>query len=202
MVVERLRMIPFECVVRGYLAGSGWREYQESGAVCGVRLPAGLRLAAALPEPIFTPATKSQAGHDINVPRAALVEALGERLTARLEETSLALYRAAAPHARERGLLLADTKLEFGTRDAGEVVLGDEAFSSDSSRYWDAATWRPGEKPRDFDKQFVRDYLDRTGWDRRPPGPVLPPEVVQGTTERYLEAYRRITGQELPLGGG
>jgi phosphoribosylaminoimidazole-succinocarboxamide synthase len=198
MLVEALEMIPFECVVRGYLAGSAWREYQETGAVCGIELPPGLKKADKLDRPIFTPATKAQEGHDINVARSALVEELGETLTSRLEEVSIALYEQGAAHAAECGLILADTKFEFGLR-GGEVVLGDEVLSSDSSRYWDAATWCPGDQPVDFDKQYVRDHLDRVGWDRKPPPPELPPEVVEGTSERYIEAYRRLTGEAPPF---
>jgi phosphoribosylaminoimidazole-succinocarboxamide synthase len=198
MLVEALEMIPFECVVRGYLAGSAWREYQETGAVCGIELPPGLQKAGKLERPIFTPATKAQEGHDINVARSALVEELGETLTARLEEASITLYEQGASHAAGCGLILADTKFEFGLQ-GGEVVLADEVLSSDSSRYWDAASWSPGEQPVDFDKQYVRDHLDRIGWDRQPPVPELPPEVVEGTSERYIEAYRRLTGEAPPF---
>jgi phosphoribosylaminoimidazole-succinocarboxamide synthase len=199
MRCRRTRVIPFECVVRGHLAGSGWVDYQRTGAVCGVPLPAGLREADALPEPILTPATKAAKGdHDENVPFAAMVDALGAPLAEELRRRSLAVHAAGAAHAASVGLILADTKLEFGLVDDGmggtELLLVDEVLTPDSSRYWPADRWAPGGSPPSFDKQFVRDHVTAAGWDRRPPAPALPAEVVAATRERYLEAYERITG--------
>jgi phosphoribosylaminoimidazole-succinocarboxamide synthase len=199
VLVRKTRVVPFECVARGYLAGSGFRDYRESGAVCGIALPPGLSRASRLPRPIFTPATKATQGHDENVPFARLVEALGAPLTERLRELTLELYGAAAGFAAGRGLLLADTKFEFGQGPGGDLVWIDEALTPDSSRYWDAATWTPGREPVSFDKQFVRNWLDESGWDHEAPPPPLPPEVVRGTRERYLEAFRRLTGREPEL---
>jgi phosphoribosylaminoimidazole-succinocarboxamide synthase len=195
MLVRRVEVVPFECVVRGYLAGSGWREYQEDGTVCGVELPDGLRQADELPEPIFTPATKAEDGeHDENVPFAAVEEGLGRDLANTLRELSIALYERGRAHARERGIILADTKFEFGLLD-GAVVLADEVMTPDSSRYWPADTWEPGTNPPSYDKQFVRDYATSTGWDKTPPAPALPPDVVMATRGKYAEVYERITGR-------
>ncbi len=198
VLVRKTRVVPFECVARGYLAGSGLREYQARGEVCGQRLPPGLGKASRLPAPIFTPATKAETGHDENVDFEALVHALGPALAERLRETTLGLYRAAAEHAAACGLILADTKFEFG-QVGDELILIDEALTPDSSRYWQAATWQPGEEPSSFDKQFVRNWLDASGWDHETPPPPLPPDVVAGTRERYLEAFRRLTGHEPEL---
>ncbi len=200
MLVETLEIVPFECVVRGYLVGSGWKEYQVDGTVCGIELPDGLVEADRLPEPIFTPATKAEQGdHDINVSFEVMADALGEDLAARLRDTSLLLYRHGAELAAERGIILADTKFEFGQRgdgtDEGEVVLADEVLTPDSSRYWPADQWAPGATPPSFDKQFVRDYATSTGWDKSPPAPELPDDVVSRTREKYFEAYQRITGE-------
>jgi phosphoribosylaminoimidazole-succinocarboxamide synthase len=192
VVVRKAEVIPFECVARGYLAGSGWAEYRKTGAVCGVRLPPGLVEADRLPEPIFTPATKSERGHDENVPFSHMVDELGEKEASTLRETTLALYERARQFAESRGLLLADTKLEFGLLD-GRILWIDEAFTPDSSRYWDARAWTPGRTPVSFDKQFVRDWLDSTGWDHRPPAPRLPEGVVRTTREKYLDAYKSLT---------
>ncbi|MFU8841591.1 MAG: phosphoribosylaminoimidazolesuccinocarboxamide synthase [Nitriliruptoraceae bacterium] len=193
MLCRRVEIIPFECVVRGYLAGSGWREYQETGEVCGVPLPPGLEESSRLPEPIFTPATKAEHGeHDVNVSFEVVVDAVGDRIATELRDRSLALYAAGAAHAAERGILLADTKVEFGLLD-GQVVLADEVLTPDSSRYWPADRWVPGATPPSFDKQYVRDYATSTGWDKQPPAPALPPEVVDATRARYLEAYERLT---------
>lgn len=195
MLCRRLEMIPFECVVRGYLAGSGWREYQTTGSVCGVPLPGGLAQAARLPSPIFTPATKAPDGeHDENVSFEALVAALGTDLASRLRDTSLALYVEAAAYAAEHGILLADTKFEFGLA-GGRLILADEALTPDSSRYWPADRWQPGSTPPSLDKQFVRDHATATGWDRTPPAPALPDEVVAATRARYIEVYERLTGE-------
>jgi len=196
---RRTRVIPFECVVRGHLAGSGWVDYRSTGAICGIPIPPGLQEAEALPEPIFTPATKAAAGeHDENVPFAALVAALGAPLAEELRRRSLAVHAVGAAHAASVGLILADTKLEFGLVDDGtggqELLLIDEVLTPDSSRYWPADRWAPGGSPPSFDKQYVRDHVTTTGWDRRPPAPELPQEVVTATRDRYLEAFERITG--------
>lgn len=196
VVVRKAEVIPFECVARGYLAGSGWAEYRKTGAVCGVRLPPGLVEADRLPEPIFTPATKSERGHDENIPFSRMADELGESEATSLKDTTLALYERARLFAESRGLLLADTKLEFGRLD-GRLLWIDEAFTPDSSRYWDARAWTPGRTPVSFDKQFVRDWLDSTGWDHRPPAPRLPEGVVRTTREKYLEAYKSLT-ESLP----
>ena len=194
MLCRKVEIIPFECVVRGYLVGSGWKEYQRNGTVCGLDLPDGLVEADRLPDPIFTPATKAEEGaHDENVSFEVMAEALGGGLAGRLRELSLQLYRAGADHARERGIVLADTKFEFGLLD-GEVVLADEVLTPDSSRYWPADAWEPGRTPPSFDKQFVRDYATSTGWDREPPAPELPADVVAQTRAKYIEAYERLTG--------
>jgi phosphoribosylaminoimidazole-succinocarboxamide synthase len=192
VIVKKADVIPFECVARGYLAGSGWSEYRRTGEVCGVRLPPGLSEAERLPEAIFTPATKSPRGHDENVPYSRLVDDLGEDEARTLKEVTLSLYERARQYAESKGLLLADTKLEFGRLD-GRLLWIDEAFTPDSSRYWDARAWTPGRTPVSFDKQFVRDWLDSTGWDHRPPAPRLPEGVVRTTREKYLEAFRALT---------
>jgi phosphoribosylaminoimidazole-succinocarboxamide synthase len=198
VLARKAEVVPFECVARGYLAGSGWREYAAGQAVCGVALPPGLERASRLPAPIFTPATKAESGHDENVPFEALEEVLGRALAERLRATTLALYRRGSEQAGRGGILLADTKFEFGLRD-GQMLLIDEVLTPDSSRFWDAAQWRPGTEPVSFDKQFVRNWLDECGWDHESPPPPLPPEVVEGTRQRYLEAFRRITGTEPAL---
>jgi phosphoribosylaminoimidazole-succinocarboxamide synthase len=195
VVVKRLQALPVEAVVRGYLIGSGWKDYQRSGGVCGIPLPAGLEMASRLPEPIFTPATKAEAGaHDENVDFDAVVAAIGEDIAHRVRELALALYGYAASYALERGIIIADTKFEFGLDEAGQVVLMDEALTPDSSRFWPLDTWRPGISPPSFDKQYVRDYLETLDWDKRAPGPRLPAGVIQRTAEKYEEALRRLTG--------
>jgi len=191
---KRLEMLPIECVVRGYLSGSGWKDYLATGAVCGHRLPEGLVESQQLPRPIFTPATKAETGHDENIDRAAAIELVGEERYDEAEATALALYELVSEHARERGIVLADTKLEFGIDETGGLVLGDEAFTPDSSRFWPADQYRAGETPPSFDKQFVRDYCETLGWDKTYPGPELPDEVVDGTRARYVEAFERLTG--------
>jgi phosphoribosylaminoimidazole-succinocarboxamide synthase len=183
-----------ECVVRGYLAGSGWAEYQRSGAVCGHPLPAGLQEAGRLPEPIFTPSTKAEVGHDENISRSQLAELVGAELAEELEARSLALYRAGAERAAASGLILADTKFEFGWID-GQLALIDEVLTPDSSRFWDAATYQVGASPASFDKQYVRDFVAASGWDKEPPAPRLPAEVMRGTRDRYATAYERLTGR-------
>ena len=195
MLTRRVDIVPFECVVRGHLAGSGWREYRRDGVVCGVPLPDGLEQASRLPEPIFTPATKAEDGeHDENVTVERVADAVGDDLAGRLRDTSIELFTRARALADERGIVLADTKFEFGLLD-GDLVLADEVLTPDSSRYWPADEWRPGTNPPSFDKQFVRDYADSTGWDHRPPAPELPDDVVAATRARYVEAYERLTGQ-------
>ena len=197
MLVERLEMLPVECVVRGYITGSGWKDYQAGGAVCGIELPAGLRESDQLPEPIFTPATKAEIGdHDENVDFDRAAEIVGDRgLLEELRRLSIAIYRRGAEHARERGIVLADTKLEFGRRPDGTIVLGDEVLTPDSSRFWPAHGYEPGRSQPSFDKQYVRDWASASGWDKAPPAPALPAEVVEGTRARYLEAYERIAGE-------
>jgi phosphoribosylaminoimidazole-succinocarboxamide synthase len=191
-----LEMLPIECVVRGYLAGSGWKDYRETGEVCGHRLPEGLEESQQLPEPIFTPATKAQSGHDENIDRATASELVGADRFDEVESTALELYAFVSAYARERGIVLADTKLEFGIDPGGALVLGDEAFTPDSSRFWPADEYRPGATPPSFDKQFVRDYCESLGWDKTDPGPELPADVVSGTRARYVEAFERLTGIE------
>ncbi len=195
VVVRRLAALPVEAIVRGYLVGSGWQDYQATGSVCGIRLPPGLRLAERLPEPIFTPSTKAAAGqHDENIDYARCEALLGRELAAQVREAALALYREAAAYARTRGILIADTKFEFGLDEEGRLTLIDEALTPDSSRFWPADAYRLGENPPSFDKQYVRDWLTASGWDKRPPGPELPPEVVERTAEKYREALRRLIG--------
>jgi phosphoribosylaminoimidazole-succinocarboxamide synthase len=191
---RRLEMLPLECVVRGYLAGSGWKDYQRDGVVCGHALPEGLRESDELPSPIFTPATKAIEGHDENIDAEQAAALVGNDRFAELERVSLALYRFATEHAASRGIILADTKFEFGVDDHGAIVLADEIFTPDSSRFWPEDEYRPGGPQPSFDKQFVRDYCESLGWDKSPPGPELPDEVVAGTRARYIEAFERITG--------
>jgi phosphoribosylaminoimidazole-succinocarboxamide synthase len=193
-VCRRLEMLPLECVVRGYLAGSGWKEYVERGAVCGVELPAGLRESERLPEPIFTPTTKATSGHDQPLDAEEAAALVGADRFAEISRVALALYRFAAEHAAQRGIILADTKLEFGVDDAERLVLADEAFTPDSSRFWPADAHEPGGTPPSFDKQFARDYCESLDWDKTAPGPELPADVVAGTRDRYVEAFERLTG--------
>ena len=195
-LAHKLEMFPIECVARGYLAGSGWKEYQESGTVCGITLPPGLVESDRLPEPIFTPATKAETGHDINIPFAEAERIVGPELAARLRDRTLQLYDAASDYARGRGIIIADTKFEFGLLD-GELCLADEALTPDSSRFWPADRYQPGRGQPSFDKQFVRDYLESIGWIKQPPVPELPAELVEGTRNRYREIYRILTGTEL-----
>jgi phosphoribosylaminoimidazole-succinocarboxamide synthase len=191
---KRLEMLPIECVVRGYLSGSGWKDYQAAGEVCGHKLPEGLIESQQLPTPIFTPATKAQTGHDENIDRAAAVELVGEERFDEVEAVALALYEHVSAYARERGIILADTKLEFGIDEQGRLVLGDEAFTPDSSRFWPADEYEAGKTPPSFDKQFVRDYCESLGWGKTHPGPELPDDVVTGTRARYVEAFEQLTG--------
>ena len=195
MLVRRAERVDAECVVRGYLAGSGWAEYQRSGAVCGHPLPAGLREADRLPEPIFTPSTKAEVGHDENISREQLADLVGVDLARQLEERSIALYVEGARRAEAVGLILADTKFEFGFID-GELAVIDEVLTPDSSRFWDADRYAPGSSPPSFDKQFVRDFVAASGWNKEPPAPMLPDEVIAGTRERYVAAFERLTGRD------
>lgn len=195
VVTRRLRPLPVEAVVRGYIIGSGWKDYCADGKICDIKLPTGLQLADRLPEPIFTPATKASAGaHDENISLAEMTGLIGSDLTARVRDTALALYRAAADYARARGIIVADTKFEFGLDDDGRLFLIDEALTPDSSRFWPARSYRPGISPPSFDKQFVRDYLETLEWDKKAPGPRLPGEIIERTSEKYQEAMRLITG--------
>jgi phosphoribosylaminoimidazole-succinocarboxamide synthase len=195
MVVRKLEMLPVECVVRGYLSGSGWKDYQRTGAVSGIELPSGLRESDRLPEPIYTPSTKAAVGHDEAIDFEGTVRLIGDRgLAERVRDVSIAVYNACAEHARARGIILADTKFEFGLGPGGELTLGDEVCTPDSSRFWPADEYEPGRGQPSFDKQYVRDWASSTGWDRNPPAPAIPDEVVQRTTAKYREAYERITG--------
>jgi phosphoribosylaminoimidazole-succinocarboxamide synthase len=194
MLVRRARRVDAECVVRGYLAGSGWAEYRSTGLVGGPRLPSGLREAERLPEPIFTPSTKAEVGHDENITREELAAMVGADLARQLEERSLAAYVAGAVQAEAVGLILADTKFEFGWID-GELALIDEVLTPDSSRFWDAELYAPGSAPASFDKQYVRDFVSASGWNKEPPAPTLPSEVIEGTRSRYITAYERLTGR-------
>jgi phosphoribosylaminoimidazole-succinocarboxamide synthase len=194
MVCRRLEMLPIECVVRGYLTGSGWRDYQATGTVCGHVLPEGLRDSDRLPAPIFTPATKAEEGHDENIDEAKAAELCGPDVYRKAKEASLALYEFASAHAEARGIILADTKFELGLAPDGALVLGDEALTPDSSRFWPLDGYEPGRSQPSFDKQFARDWCETTGWDKTPPGPDLPADVVAGTRARYVEAFERLTG--------
>ncbi len=196
MLVKKLDMVPIECVARGYISGSGWKEYQQSGAVCGVKLSAGLRMNGLLPEPIFTPATKAETGHDENITFERAAEIIGEDLCAKLRDLTLDIFSRAGQHALARGLVLADTKFEFGRLD-GEVVLGDEVLTPDSSRYWPLEFYQAGKPQPSYDKQFVRDYLETVDWDKTPPGPELPSDIIEKTSEKYLEAYYTLTDEDL-----
>jgi len=198
MLVKRAQVLPIECVVRGYLAGGGWKEYQTSGTVSGIGLPAGLQESEQLPEPLFTPSTKAESGHDEPISFEQTAALIGDELAAQVKSTSLQLYSFAANYARERGIIIADTKFEFGLID-GKLILVDEALTPDSSRFWDVKKYQPGASQDSFDKQFVRDYLETLDWDKTPPAPPLPPEIMQRTLDKYLEAYTRLTGNTLEL---
>jgi phosphoribosylaminoimidazole-succinocarboxamide synthase len=196
MLVERLKMVPVECVVRGYITGSGWKDYQATGSVSGIELPPGLRESERLPTPIFTPSTKAEEGHDEAIDFEATVELVGSReLAVRLRDTTLGVYDAVAAHALERGIILADTKFEFGLDEDGRLVLGDEVCTPDSSRFWPADAYEPGKGQPSFDKQYVRDWAAGTGWNKTPPAPALPDDVVEATRERYVTAYERLAGE-------
>ncbi len=195
MLAKRLVMLPIECVVRGYLVGSGWKDYRATGSVCGHALPSGLREADKLPEPLFTPSTKATEGHDANIDRAAGIELVGEERFDEIERLSIELYRTAADYALERGIIIADTKFEFGVDDQDRIVIGDEVLTPDSSRFWPVDEYAPGGSPPSYDKQYVRDWLETLAWDKTPPGPEIPADVVAGTRRRYVEAYERLTGE-------
>ncbi|MEM3399560.1 MAG: phosphoribosylaminoimidazolesuccinocarboxamide synthase [Candidatus Micrarchaeia archaeon] len=194
VVVRRAKPMPIECVVRGYLAGSAWKEYQDKGSVCGIELPKGLRLSERLPEPIFTPATKAKTGHDINITEKEAIELVGKDVFDELKERSISIYEKASKKAEKRGIIISDTKFEFGEHD-GRIILIDEVLTPDSSRFWPASEYEPGRPQKSFDKQYVRDYLESLGWNKQPPPPTLPAEIVNNTSERYIEAYERITGK-------
>jgi phosphoribosylaminoimidazole-succinocarboxamide synthase len=196
MLVVRADMVAIECVVRGYISGSAWKEYKQAGSVCGISLPPGLRESDQLPEPVFTPATKALSGHDENISFERMAQQAGPALSRELRDLSVKIYQTAADYARQRGIIIADTKFEFG-RTAGGLVLADEVLTPDSSRFWPADTYQPGKAQDSFDKQYVRDYLEEIRWNKQPPAPALPAEVALKTSEKYLEAYRRLTGREL-----
>ena len=198
MIVLKTEPLPVECVVRGYITGSGWKDYRAAGAVCGIPLPAGLQESQRLDPPLFTPSTKAETGHDENISFAQVERLLGAERAAEVRDMSLAIYRRATVHAEERGIILADTKFEFGVRD-GRLIWIDEALTPDSSRFWPRDGYMPGRAQPSFDKQYVRDYLETLAWDKRPPGPALPAEVVQRTRDKYLDAYARLTGAQLPV---
>lgn len=197
MLVRRTEVFPIECVVRGYITGSGWKDYLRTGEVCGHQLPVGLSESEQLPEPLFTPSTKAEVGHDENISEARMSEILGEEVTTSLREISLQVYKEASEYARTCGIIIADTKFEFGRDKDGRIILIDEVLTPDSSRFWPADKYEPGKSQPSFDKQFVRDYLETLNWNKQPPAPPLPPEIAQATTERYLEAYRLLAGREL-----
>jgi phosphoribosylaminoimidazole-succinocarboxamide synthase len=198
MMVVRADMVPVECVVRGYISGSAWKEYKANGRVCGVNLPAGLKESDQLPEPIFTPATKATTGHDENIPFTEMARLVGPELSRELRDISLKIYTKASEYARQKGIIIADTKFEFGRTAAG-ITLADEVLTPDSSRFWPAEKYQPGKAQESFDKQYVRDYLEEIRWNKQPPAPALPPEVARKTSEKYLEAYHRLTGRELDV---
>lgn len=198
MLVQRADMFPVECVVRGYLSGSGWKEYKAGGTVCGIKLPTGLRESEQLPEPIFTPATKATTGHDENISFEHMTQLVDAEDARQLRDLSLAIYKKAADYARQKGIIIADTKFEFGRTAAG-ITLGDEVLTPDSSRFWPADKYKPGMSQESFDKQYVRDYLEEIHWNKQPPTPALPPEVARKTSEKYIEAYRQLTGRELDI---
>ena len=198
MMVIRAEMVPVECVVRGYISGSAWKEYKASGRVCGIELPSGLKESDQLPEPIFTPATKATTGHDENIPIAEMARLIGPELSRELKDISLKIYTKASEYARQKGIIIADTKFEFGRTAAG-ITLADEVLTPDSSRFWPADKYQPGKAQESFDKQYVRDYLEEIRWNKQPPAPALPPEVARKTSEKYVKAYRQLTGRKLDV---
>jgi phosphoribosylaminoimidazole-succinocarboxamide synthase len=198
MMVMRAEMFPVECVARGYLSGSGWKEYKATGSVCGIKLPPGLKESDRLPEPLFTPATKATTGHDINISFEEMCQLVDPELSGQLRDITLRIYKKAADYARQRGIIIADTKFEFGQTAKG-ITLADEVLTPDSSRFWPADTYQPGKAQDSYDKQYVRDYLEEIRWNKQPPAPALPPEIARRTSEKYLEAYRQLTGRELEI---
>ena len=198
MLVKKADMVPVECVVRGYISGSAWKEYKSTSKVCGIQLPTGLKESDKLPEPIFTPATKATTGHDENIPFEKMEEIVGSELSGKLRDITLRIYQKAADHARKKGIIIADTKFEFGITDQG-ITLADEVLTPDSSRFWPADKYAPGLAQESYDKQYVRDYLEEIHWNKQPPAPALPPDVARKTSEKYLEAYHRLTGHELDV---
>jgi phosphoribosylaminoimidazole-succinocarboxamide synthase len=199
MLVTKAQMIDIECVARGYLSGSGWKEYQQTGAVCGIQLPAGLKESDRLPEPIFTPATKALTGHDENISFEEMAKRTGKELAEKLRDLTLTIYQKAANYALGRGIIIADTKFEFGQTEQG-IILADEVLTPDSSRFWPADKYQPGRAQESFDKQFVRDYLEAIKWNKQPPAPALPDDVAHKTSEKYVQAYKVLAGRELPAG--
>jgi phosphoribosylaminoimidazole-succinocarboxamide synthase len=197
MLVRKTQVVPIECIVRGYLEGSGWKDYQKTGAICGHKLPENLRQGDRLPEPLFTPSTKADAGHDENISVEKMYDLIGREFGEQLKQKSLELYKLAAPDTLAKGIIIADTKFEFGQDTQGELILIDEVLTPDSSRFWDIKTYQPGRSQQSFDKQFVRDYLESIQWNKEPPAPPLPPDIVQKTSEKYREAYAKITGEQL-----
>ena len=196
MIVKKADMFPVECVARGYISGSGWKDYQQTGAICGIKLPAGLRESDALPEPIFTPATKESTGHDINISFEQAAKIIGNEHATRLRDLTLSIYKAALKHAEQQGIIIADTKFEFGVYE-GRIILCDEVLTPDSSRFWPRADYTPGQAQKSLDKQFVRDHLEKVKWNKKPPAPELPNDVIEETSRKYKDIYRRITGQQL-----
>ncbi|NUO10209.1 MAG: phosphoribosylaminoimidazolesuccinocarboxamide synthase [Candidatus Brocadia sp.] len=197
MLVKKVKVIPVECVIRGYLAGSGWKEYQQTQSICGIKLPAGLRESDKLPEPIFTPATKATTGHDENISFSKVVGSVGKKLAEELKEKSMKVYLRASEYARERGIIICDTKFEWGITTDNKVILIDEALTPDSSRFWPSEGYEPGKPQHSYDKQFIRDYLESIHWDKKPPAPTLPADIIRKTSEKYLNAYKALTGKSL-----
>lgn len=197
MLVKKVKVVPIECVVRGYLAGSGWKEYQQTQSICGIKLPAGLKESDRLPEPIFTPSTKAIVGHDVNITFSEAIDMVGKKLAEELREKSMKVYLKARDYAIDRGIIICDTKFEWGITDDNKTILIDEALTPDSSRFWPRDGYEPGKPQHSYDKQFIRDYLESIHWDKKPPAPVLPPEIIQKTSEKYLNAYKALTGKNL-----
>lgn len=197
MLVKKVKVVPIECVVRGYLAGSGWKEYQKTQSICGIKLPSGLRESDMLPEPIFTPSTKATIGHDVNISFSETIDMIGKKLAEELREKSMKVYLKAREYAIDRGIIICDTKFEWGVTEDNKTILIDEALTPDSSRFWPRDGYEPGKPQHSYDKQFIRDYLESIHWDKKPPAPTLPPEIIQKTSEKYLNAYKTLTGKNL-----
>lgn len=197
MLVKKVVVIPVECIIRGYLAGSGWKEYQKTRSICGIKLPAGLKESDKLPEPIFTPSTKATTGHDENIPFSRVIDMVGKKLAEELKEKSMKIYLKASDYARDKGIIICDTKFEWGVTKDNKTILIDEALTPDSSRFWPQEGYEPGKPQHSYDKQFIRDYLESIYWDKKPPAPALPPDIIQKTSEKYLSAYKALTGKNL-----